>query len=71
MKLKIIYKTIYSYQSLLIESLNEVRLYPIKNSQQNPLEFYINLSPRATTQHYRNFFVIELTFLKSTTRTKS
>ena len=58
-KLKIIHKNIYSYQTPLIESVKEMHLYPIENSQQNPLQFDLKLSPRATIQHYRDFFEIQ------------
>ena len=64
MKLKIIHKTIYSYQSPVIESVNEVRLYPIKNSHQKPLQFDLDLSPKATIQNYRDFFCNRVDFFE-------
>ena len=56
MKLKISHKTTYTYKSPVIESVNEVRLYPIKNSHQTPLFFNLYLSPQASIKNYRDFF---------------
>lgn len=64
MKLKITHKTTYTYDSPVIESVNEVRLHPIKNNQQNPLQFSIKLSPNAVTQHYRDLFCNRVDFFE-------
>ncbi len=55
MRLDIVHRTIYRYDSPVSESFNEVRLQPVSNEAQECVAFILLTTPQASIRRYHDF----------------